>query len=438
MPPIWLRKLVHASLGLGALLLPYFTAQQHLLIGVLAATACALFLPGMPGQRLTRRVNPALAAAVLFYVLGVLLLIVAFPMRLDLAAAGWGILAAGDAAATMVGRRWRGTRWPWNGRKSVAGSIAFVIAGASMGIALAWALRTSVAAPAPLLAIAGATVGAALLAALVETLPIRLDDNLSVSAAAALALYGATLIVPDASAAWPTLARTLPIGLAINAAFAIAVWRARGVSTSGAIAGTILGALIYAGAGWAGWAMLILAFGAAWGTSRIGLARKRVLGIDEAREGRRGAENAIANCGLAAAAALAAVLTPYHDLALLALTTALTAGASDTVASEIGKAWGGHTWLVTTLSRVPPGTPGAISLEGTAAGIAAAFVMGSCAWAVGLIPLHALWIVVVASTAGAFVESALAATLEAHHILDNHLLNFLNTLVAVICAIGLS
>jgi uncharacterized protein (TIGR00297 family) len=101
-------------------------------------------------------------------------------------------------------------------------------------------------------------------------------------------------------------------------------------------------------------------------------------------------------------------------------------------------AWGGRTVLVTTLASVAPGTPGAMSLEGTAAGIAAAFVMGLIACLIGLLPLAALWIVVVAATAGALVESALAATLERHHILDNNLLNFLNTLVAAICAVWLS
>ena len=287
--------------------------------------------------------------------------------------------------------------------------------------------------------LAAAALGAALLAAVVETLPIRLDDNLSVSASAALVLWCATLVSPETSAAaWPILIRTAPIGVLLNVIVGVAVWRAGGVSASGAIAGAILGAVIYACTGWRGWVMLVVAFGAAWSTSKIGLARKRVLGIDEAREGRRGAENAIANCGLATVAALAALFSSYHDAALLALTAALTAGASDTVASEIGKAWGGKTVLVTTLASVKPGTPGAMSLEGTAAGLAAAFVMGLIACLVGLLPVSALWIVVVAATAGALVESALAATLERHHILDNNLLNFLNTLVAAVCAVWLA
>src|SRR5204863_7103940 len=122
------------------------------------------------------------------------------------------------------------------------------------------------------------------------------------------------------------------------------------------------------------WALLLNAFLAAAVSSRLGLARKERLGIAEERGGRRGAGNAIANCGVAAAAAIAAVTTPYTAIALTALVAALTAGGSDTVASEIGKAWGRSTFLVTTLRPVTPGTSGAMSLEGTAAGVIATFV----------------------------------------------------------------
>ena len=44
---------------------------------------------------------------------------------------------------------------------------------------------------------------------------------------------------------------------------------------------------------------------------------------------------------------------------------------ADTFASEIGKAYGKTTFLITTLEKVPPGTEGAISAEGTAADAAA-------------------------------------------------------------------
>ena len=128
--------------------------------------------------------------------------------------------------------------------------------------------------------------------------------------------------------------------------------------------------------------------------------------------GRRGAGNAFANCGIAALAAVAAVTTPHRDAAWLAFVAALTAGGSDTVASEIGKAWGKSTFLVTNLGRVKPGTPGAMSLEGTTAGIVAAAMLALVAVALGQITAAMVLAVVIGATAGALVESMLGATLE--------------------------
>jgi uncharacterized protein (TIGR00297 family) len=202
-------------------------------------------------------------------------------------------------------------------------------------------------------------------------------------------------------------------------------------------AGCAIGLAVYLGGGWEGWVMLLATFASAVITSKIGWQRKTALGIAEERAGRRGAGNALANCLVAAAAAIVAIVSPHQRAAWLALVTALTAGAADTVASEIGKAWGRHTFLVIGFRRVPPGTSGAISLEGTIANVVAAFGLAGLGAALGLIPGASISIVVIGALAGAFVESALGATLEKPGILNNDLLNFINTLVAVAVTFGL-
>ena len=169
-----------------------------------------------------------------------------------------------------------------------------------------------------------------------------------------------------------------------------------------------------------------------------GIQRKERLGIAEERGGRRGAGNAIANCGVAAVAAIGAVTTPYPAEALCALVAALTAGGSDTIASEIGKAWGRSTFLVTTFRRVKPGTSGAMSVEGTMAGLLGAIALAAFGAALGLMPFSAVLPVVAAATAGAVVESALGATFEGPGILNNDMLNFLNTAVAAAVALALA
>jgi uncharacterized protein (TIGR00297 family) len=220
--------------------------------------------------------------------------------------------------------------------------------------------------------------------------------------------------------------------LLVNAGFAAIAFAEGAVTWSGVVAGCAIGMAVYLGAGWEGWVMLLATFASAVITSKIGWRRKAELGIAEEREGRRGAGNALANCLVAAIAAMVAVTTPYQGLAWLALVTALTAGAADTMASEIGKAWGRHTVSIVTLRPAPPGTSGAVSAEGLIANIVGALALAAVGAAVGLIPAAAIPMVCVGALAGSFVESALGATLEKPGILNNDLLNFINTLVAVV------
>ena len=321
---------------------------------------------------------------------------------------------------------------------AVAGTLAFIIFGGVGGVALAWWVRPAASPMAPIAWTLVAPLAAALLAALVETLPVRLDDNISVPATAAAVLWIGTLMTAESVAgARAAIVAVLPWAIGVNVLTAWLGYQAHTVSRSGAFAGALVGAIIYAGGGPGAWTLLLVTFLAASITSRVGLARKQRLGIAEERGGRRGAGNAIANCGVAAVAAVAAVTTPYASASLVALVAALTAGGSDTVASEIGKARGRSTFLVTTFRRVQPGTPGAMSLEGTAAGLAAALALAAIGAALGLIPASAIPAIVAGATAGALIESALGATLEGPGILNNDMLNFINTAIAAAVALVL-
>jgi len=226
--------------------------------------------------------------------------------------------------------------------------------------------------------------------------------------------------------------------IAVNTAFAIAGHRARTVSVSGAVGGALIGTVVYAALGPAAWLFLVATFGVASIASRLGLAEKTRLGIAEERGGRRAAGNAVANCGVAALAAVAAAATPFGSAARLAFVAALTAGGSDTVASEIGKAWGRSTFLVTSLARVDAGTPGAMSARGTAAGLAAAVGLAALGVGLGLITRASIVAVVAGSTIGALAESVLGATLERRGILNNDALNFINTAIAACAALAIA
>lgn len=85
---------------------------------------------------------------------------------------------------------------------------------------------------------------------------------------------------------------------------------------------------------------------------------------------------------------------------------------SDTAASEVGKVYGKTAYLVTTLAVVPRGTEGAVSVEGTAAGVVASVAMGALAVAMGLIPLSGVPVVAVAAAVATTMESVIGATVQ--------------------------
>ena len=446
------RQWVHIASGLFALMLRVLNGWQSAALAAAALVFNVLLLPRVGGKQLYRPADHArgFPLGILLYPLSVLLLTLAFPSRLDIAAAAWGILAFGDGFATLIGHRWTrpsasvpnsavsSGRIPWNRDKSIAGTLAFIVFGGLAGVALAWWIRPAVVPMPPLAFTLAAPLAAAVIAALVETIPIRLDDNISVPAAAAAVLWIASLMTTTAlDGARAAVISALPWALAVNALTGWLGYRAQTVTRLGALAGVAVGVLIYVGGSAGGWALLLVTFVVASVTSRLGIARKERLGIAEERGGRRGAGNAIANCGVAAVAAICAVSTPYPAEALCALVAALTAGGSDTVASEIGKAWGRSTFLVTTLRRVQPGTSGAMSVEGTLAGLVGALALAATGAAFGLIPFSGVPTVIAAATAGALVESVLGATLEGPGILNNDMLNFLNTAVAAAVALAI-
>lgn len=429
------RQTLHVAVGAIALSLAWLTWWQAALLAITAAGFNRIVLPHIsPGVFRDGDLDRPWTSGIVVYPLAVLGLILVFRHHLEFAAAAWGVLAAGDGMATLVGTTVRSARLPWNRDKSAAGLVAFIVAasGAAIGL-LAW---TSDAPVSDGMILAG--VLAALVAGFVETIPIRLNDNISVPVAAALVLWSTTLVDPALMVErWPDVREIAAYGLAVNAAVALIGWLARTVTIPGAVTGACIGTVVVAGAGWAGWALLMLTFVIASACTRIGHARKAAGGIAEDRGGRRGPGNALANTGMAAWASAMAIGLPDPTPAWLVATAALATAGSDTVASEIGKAYGRTTWLVTRFVRVPPGTTGAVSLEGTAAGLLAATLLAAAGAGLGLVPGWTIGIIAVAATVASLAEGVLGATLEDRGILNNDTLNFVNAAIGAGLTVGL-
>jgi uncharacterized protein (TIGR00297 family) len=126
----------------------------------------------------------------------------------------------------------------------------------------------------------------------------------------------------------------------------------------------------------------------------------------------------------------------FYNYILLAFTASFCTKLSDTCASEIGKAYGKRTFLITTLQPVPRGTEGAVSLEGTLAGIVASAAIAILAWGIGLIDsLGILWCILAAFVA-TNLESVIGATLQSKYDwLTNEFVNILNTLIGAMVVV---
>jgi uncharacterized protein (TIGR00297 family) len=126
----------------------------------------------------------------------------------------------------------------------------------------------------------------------------------------------------------------------------------------------------------------------------------------------------------------------WVGLLTLAYVASMATKLSDTCASEVGKAYGKTTYLITTLRSVPKGTEGAVSLEGTIAGVVGSLLLAAIGYGLGLISLVGLSICAIAALVATTIESLIGATVqEKFDWLTNELVNVINTFVGAVFAL---
>jgi len=424
-----LRKTLHIAFGFGAFTLrwlPWYVAAG---VCVAAIAGNWLALHRIVGRAVARH-QRGFDAGIVLYPVMVLLLVVVFRDRLHYAAIGWAMLAFGDGIATLAGKAMRIAPLPWNRDKSWGGFLAGFLGGAIAGIAVAnWMDYRE-----PVVVLA-----AALAASIAESLALGIDDNVTVPVAAAAALVIGGVEPSIAYNTWPD---TIP-WLIVNGALAIAGYYLRSVTFSGALGGWFLGTTLILGAGWPMYVALLAFFIIGTATTKLGYARKAKLGLAQEGGGRRGFSHAFSNVGVAAICAIAVSRLSRIDdspiewmtLAYLMGIASLATAAADTTASEIGQLIGRRAFLPLTLRRVPVGTEGAISLEGTLAGLFAGSVVALAsvrAMRYGL-DLDPGWVAVALVTASAFLGSYLESIAGSWNrkrtegAVPNGVLNFFNT-----------
>lgn len=427
-----LRKSLHIAFGLFAFALKWLPWYAAAGVCVVAILGNWLVLHRLVGPRVARHERGYDAGIVLYPVM-VLLLVVVFRDRLHYAAIAWVMLAFGDGVATLAGKALRIGHLPWNPDKSWGGLLACAAAGAAAGLAVeSWMdYRAPV-----------VVVVAAVAAAVTESLPLRVDDNVTVPIAAAVACVVAGIDVILPYGVWPA---SMP-WLIANGVLAIGGYYARSVSVSGAIGGWFLGAILILGAGWPMYVALLAFFIIGTATTKLGYTRKAKLGLAQEGGGRRGFSHAFSNVGVAAICAIAVSRLSRTDdaplewmaIAYFMGIASLATAAADTTASEIGQLLGRRAFLPLTLRRVPVGTEGAISVEGTIAGLLGGLLVGSA----GVLALHfglmrtrldVILTITAAAFIGSYIESIAGSwNRKQERPVPNGVLNFFNTAIGAV------
>ncbi|BBN14855.1 hypothetical protein MPTK1_6g15050 [Marchantia polymorpha subsp. ruderalis] len=215
-----------------------------------------------------------------------------------------------------------------------------------------------------------------------------------------------------------------------------------GLTVPGMFSAYILGSIIWRAYGGQGLLTIVLFYIIGTGATKLKLKQKQKEGIAEQRSGRRGPGSVWGSGTAGALCALCTIfavggpeIAPLWQLGYLA---SLCTKLSDTISSEIGKAYGKTTYLVTSFSIVPRGTEGAVSLEGTLAGLFAAVFLAAASYALNQVDATGAIIAILASQIANLFESVLGATLQGRagfEWLSNDLVNVANITIGATVAI---
>lgn len=364
---------------------------------------------------------------IILYPVAILALALIFNRYLEIVAMAWALLALGDGMAGATGAVWGRHPLPFNRQKTWEGFAAFIVFGGAGALVLKlWVSDLSLTRKGLLICIAAALVGA-----FVESLPIRLSDNITVPLTCGGFIFCAGLVERSAlDRNLPYLGVRIVLAVAVNLAFALIALGLGQITVSGAALGFVLGVAVYMGFGWKSFLILLGFFVLGAAATRLGYARKLERGIAERRRGARTWREAAGNILPAAFFSVLVITTPYQWAFLMALVASLAEAAGDTVASETGKWLSARAYLITTLEPVKAGEDGGISVAGTAAGFGASALVVIFGCALGLCWGWNAVVVLAAAFIGNLADSLIGATLERRGLVTNSIVNFMGTSLA--------
>lgn len=225
------------------------------------------------------------------------------------------------------------------------------------------------------------------------------------------------------------------VGIIVSFALGIIAYALKTVTFMGFLLGGVFGVLVYAAFGAPGFLLLGTFFVLGSVFTRLGFRSKEQSGRAEANAGQRSAYHVVGKglAGLLAAAASLFLADKTHIT--VGFTAAIAAALFDTTATELGQLLGRKYVLLRSFEQVPRGTPGAVSAEGSLAGLTGAAIIALEAVAFDLIGWWACLCVLTSASIAVHLESYWAA--GAGTRVSGRILNATHTTLAMLLAMVL-
>ncbi|UKT64956.1 DUF92 domain-containing protein [Pedobacter mucosus] len=221
----------------------------------------------------------------------------------------------------------------------------------------------------------------------------------------------------------------LPIIIFIGMIYAIF---SKKLTVPGAFTGGLLTFVIFIGSGYTGIAMMTTFFILGSLATSWQQQLKQASVITKEHKIGRSAMQVLANAGISAIVALIIFFYPeLRNLMLPVLAAAFASATADTLSSEMGMVYGRRFFNIITLKPDHCGLDGVVSMEGTLIGVAGSCIIAMVyglgfGWEIDVI------FIIIAGTAGNLMDSILGALVERKGMIENNLVNFLNTLTAAL------
>jgi uncharacterized protein (TIGR00297 family) len=235
--------------------------------------------------------------------------------------------------------------------------------------------------------------------------------------------------------------------IGVNVPIALVSYAAGIVRGSGLVAGLAYGLVIYLFGGYGAFVILLFFFLAGSIATKIGVAHRTATGaVKDTKGARRGAGSVVGKCTVGAVLAALIGASGGLDTASnglpailwLGYTGAFAAALADTLASELGPLFGKKALLLKSFRPVPHGMPGAVSISGTAFGLAGAMLVGALAAALGMMRGGEIAYIVISSLIAIMSESILRAFYPGQSLLQKQVPNGILTLIGALFAILLA